>query len=340
MALEMHRGVNISHWLSQSKRRGAERAGYFTEDDVRLIAELGFDHLRVPIDEEQMWHPDGRQDDEAFDLLDAGLDACLAAGLGAVVDLHILRSHYFNDAETPALWTDPDEPKRFAELWRQLSERLRGRANEHVAYELLNEAVAPTADDWNRVWRFGFDAIRAAEPRRTILLGSNRWNSPSTFEDLAVPDDEHCILTFHFYQPMLITHYTAPWWRAGSFYDGPVCYPGRPVPEEQWAKLSDEQRRALGGANEPFDRGAMARALAGVLAVRERTGRALYCGEFGSWDPVDKVSASIRPAWFADLLSVFARERIAWAVWDYGRGGFGILDAAGRPGPVARALTA
>ena len=47
------RGVNISHWLSQSNVRGENRAVFFTEADVKFLSEVGFDHLRLPVDEEQ-----------------------------------------------------------------------------------------------------------------------------------------------------------------------------------------------------------------------------------------------------------------------------------------------
>ena len=53
------RGVNISHWLSQSNVRGENRAVFFTEADVKFLSEVGFDHLRLPVDEEQMFAPDG-----------------------------------------------------------------------------------------------------------------------------------------------------------------------------------------------------------------------------------------------------------------------------------------
>ncbi len=42
------RGVNISHWLSQSNVRGENRAVFFTEADVKFLSEVGFDHLRLP----------------------------------------------------------------------------------------------------------------------------------------------------------------------------------------------------------------------------------------------------------------------------------------------------
>jgi endoglucanase len=48
----IEKGVNIAHWLSQSGARGEFCAKYFTEADVAQIAEWGFDHVRIPIDEE------------------------------------------------------------------------------------------------------------------------------------------------------------------------------------------------------------------------------------------------------------------------------------------------
>ena len=112
MSFDIQRGTNISHWLSQSRVRGEGRAAYFQQSDVQLLAATGLDHLRIPVDEEQMWDEAGNPDAEAFDLLNNALDWCAAAGLKAIVDLHILRSHFFLD-DNPPLYTDPAEAKRF-----------------------------------------------------------------------------------------------------------------------------------------------------------------------------------------------------------------------------------
>jgi hypothetical protein len=62
----IRRGTNISHWLSQSDRRGEARRAWFTEEDVEFLAGLGFDHLRIPVDEEQLWDEKGNMEKEAF----------------------------------------------------------------------------------------------------------------------------------------------------------------------------------------------------------------------------------------------------------------------------------
>jgi endoglucanase len=332
-------GTNISHWLSQSRRRGAERRAVFTRTDVQRIAEMGggrFDHIRLPIDEEQMWDADGEDEPEAFELLDEALDWCAEVGLRVVVDLHLLRTHHFLDEEDPPLYADPREEERFAGLWVALSEHLDDRPTDLVAYELLNEPVARDPADWNRVATAAYHAIRDREPERPIVLGSNWFNQHQTFLQLRVPEDDDLILTFHYYLPMFVTHYTAPWWAGGGTYAGPVHYPGSPLAEADLAGLDEgfRQEIAANDWNRAFGPDAMIEDLTKPLAVRERTGLPLYCGEFGCFD---RTPTALRIAWYHDILSVFDAYDIAWANWDY-RGSFGIVDHQGNPTAIAAPL--
>jgi len=332
MAFSIQRGINISHWLSQCDGR-SERQTWFGQKDVAYLADLGFDHLRIPVDEKELWHENGRFDQEAFDLLNKALDWCEASGLRAVIDLHILRSHYFLD-DSPELYTNPEAQAQFVGLWRDLSGVFNGRPNDLVAYELLNEAVAPDPEDWNKVAHMAFDAVRNLEPERTIVLGSNHFCTADTFFDLAVPDDENCILTFHYYNPMFITHYTAPWWEKGAAYGGPVQYPGQPIPVEAWAALSPDRRAAWQDENVLFNRDSIVAGVAKPIAVREKTKRPLYCGEFGAYE---KTPQHLRLAWYRDMISVFDELGIAWAQWDY-NGDFGIVTSSGEDTGIVDAL--
>src|SRR5437762_10905675 len=59
------RGTNIAHWLSQSNRRGIDRSSFFTEKDIGFIKSAGFDHIRLPVDEQQLWDSAGKRYDDA-----------------------------------------------------------------------------------------------------------------------------------------------------------------------------------------------------------------------------------------------------------------------------------
>jgi len=219
------RGTNISHWLSQSNKRGVDRQNYFTEKDVKYLAGLGFDHIRIPVDEEQLWKENGQEDAEGFSLLKQALDWCKQYKLDAIVDLHILRSHHFNEKIKP-LWTKPEAQERFFQCWRDLSKELKKYPVEDVAYELMNEPVADDPEDWNKLVKKAIVIIRQAEPARKIVIGSNGWQSASTFDQLSVPEnDKNIILSFHMYEPFLLTHHTASWTSIKD-YKGPVNYPG------------------------------------------------------------------------------------------------------------------
>jgi endoglucanase len=316
---EIRRGVNISHWLSQSDRRGPERRARFTRADAESLARLGFDHLRLPIDEEQMWDTAGKPDPEAFALLDEALDHCADLGLKAVVDLHILRSHHF-DAKIRPLWTEESARQRFVDAWVNLSQHLAKRPTQSVAYELLNEPVAPDPDAWNDLLARAHAAIRQREPLRFIVIGSNHYQSTSTFDRLRVPsDDPRLILAFHFYEPFHLTHHQASWTAIGG-YRGPVRYPGPTVAPEDLAGLPPELERAMRGGTTSWDRARIAEALRKPLALAAQTGLPLYCGE---WGCRHTVPAESRLAWYADVASVLAEHRIAWSLWDF-RGTFGM----------------
>lgn len=323
----INNGVNIAHWLSQSRVRGETRASFFTENDIVQIASWGFDHIRIPIDEEQMFHEDGTKDAESFQLLHNALDLCLKHNLRAVVDLHILRSHYFN-ADVKPLFTEESAQNAFYECWRQISGELRGYSNSMVAYELMNEPVADDPADWNKIVRECHAVIRSLETERVLVIGSNRWQSFDTAEQLDIPkDDPNIILSFHYYNPMILTHYQAGWTEFRDF-GGVVHYPGRTVLEDELALRPQAEQDAFAHwTGEVYDKGRLEAEFRMVLDVAARYGISVYCGEYGCL-AVDANSQD-RYAWLRHMNEVFGSLGIARAVWCYreGHGGFGILSA-------------
>ena len=92
----IQRGTNVSHWLSQNDQRGEMRRQHIQEDDFERLDSLGFDFVRLPIDEQQFWDEQGNKLPEAWTLLDNAIRWAEKHHLRTIVDLHIIRSHYFN----------------------------------------------------------------------------------------------------------------------------------------------------------------------------------------------------------------------------------------------------
>ncbi len=334
MTFSIRRGVNISHWLSQSEARGRKRQAWFRQPDMKRLRELGFDHVRLPIDEEQMYTESGSRENEAFDLLNAALDWAHESDMRVIIDLHILRSHYFQD-ESPPLFTDPVAANHLADVWRDLSNAFNSRPVTEVAYEILNEPAAPKNADWNRVSKIAYDAIRSKEANRVIVLGSNEANQAKTFDALEVPaNDPNMVLSFHHYHPMPLTHYRAGWTKHQETYDGPVHYPGWSLTQEDLERVPPADRAHYEKVNESYDRTSIIAAFAKPLAVRERTGLQLHCGEFGC---IKLAPEEPRKRWYRDMVAAFDELNIAWTAWDW-RGSFAVVDEDGQPTVAYRGL--
>ncbi len=315
------RGTNISHWLSQSEARGDERRNYFTKKDVKYLAGLGFDHIRIPVDEMQLWQENGQQDQEGFSLLQQALNWCKEYKLKAVVDLHILRSHHFNEKEKP-LWTQPAAQERFFQCWRDLSQALKKYSVDDVAYELMNEPVADDSEDWNKLVDKAVIIIRKAEPNRKIVIGSNLWQNPDTFDKLRIPaNDKNIILSFHMYEPFLLTHHEASWTRIKD-YKGPVNYPGVIVKEEDIKNLPDTLRNEILKNKNYYTKDTIAKHFAKPIAIAKQYDLPLYCGE---WGCLTTVPDEARFQWFRDIKSVLEANNIGWATWEY-KSDFGIIN--------------
>jgi endoglucanase len=150
----IHRGINLSHWLSQDFG-WAPRDSWITENDIRFIAKQGFDHVRFPIDEKELWLEDGRANKPEFERMVRAIEWCRKHSLRVIVDLHVLKSHHFNAANEggPAntLWVNPAAQEHLLALWRELSTSLQHFPVDSVAYEILNEPVATDPEDWNKL---------------------------------------------------------------------------------------------------------------------------------------------------------------------------------------------
>jgi endoglucanase len=271
-----------------------------------------------------MWSEAGQKEPEAFGLLHQALGWCQKYKLRAVVDLHILRSHYFNAKEKP-LFTDRNAQERFFQCWRDLSGELKKYPNTQVAYELMNEPVADDAEIWNKLVGEAIAVIREQEPRRTIVVGSNRWQSPDEFDALRVPaNDRYILLSFHFYSPFLLTHHQASWTDIGA-YKGPVHYPGATVTNAEMAAQPAEIAQAVknSGGGSAYDVANIEGAFQEPLAFAKKHQLPLYCGEWGCLNTVPEAD---RLRWYRDVKNLLEKHQIGWANWDYKGNGFGIVD--------------
>ncbi|MBR2160990.1 MAG: cellulase family glycosylhydrolase [Bacteroidaceae bacterium] len=318
------RGTNLSHWLSQSRVTGEERRKHIQEDDFARLEQLGFDFVRIPIDEVQFWDEDGNKLPEAWELLTNAINLAEKHHLRVVVDLHIIRSHRFLDNDNSnTLFTSEKSQQDLINLWYQLSDVLKGYSNDSVAYEFMNEPVAPEHEQWNVVVEKVHKALRQVEPQRTLVVGSNRWQDFETVKYLRLPeDDKNLIISFHYYHPMVITHRYARWTPVGQF-KGKINYPGVLITQEDYDAAPEAIKEEL----KPFlttvwNKDKIRADFKDAIAAAQKYGLQLFCGEWGVYEPVER---DLAYKWYKDMIDVFDEFDIAWTTWCYD-GDFGFWE--------------
>ena len=317
----IQRGTNVSHWLSQNDQRGEMRRQHIQEDDFERLDSLGFDFVRLPIDEQQFWDEQGNKLPEAWELLDNAIRWAEKHHLRTIVDLHIIRSHYFNASlegkgDENTLFTSEKAQQDLVNMWYQLSDVLKGYSNDSVAYEFMNEPVAEDHEQWNQLIVKVHKALREREPQRTLVIGSNLWQGYETIKYLKVPEgDKNIILSFHYYNPMLLTHYGAWWSPLCAAYKGKVNYPGVLVSKEDYDAAPDAIKAELKPyTEEVWNIDKIREQFKDAIEAAKKYDLQLFCGEWGVYEPVDRELAY---KWYRDVLTVFDEFNIAWTTWCY-----------------------
>ena len=294
------KGVNLGGWLSQCDYSEERLNSFITEADFKQIADLGFDHVRIPIDYNVIQNPDGTMRPDGLGRIDAALELCDKYGLKAVLDLHKTPGYSFDAGEKEAGFFESESyQERFYWIWETLAEWFGGMP-DRVAFELLNEVTeARYLPAWKRISRECVRRIRFFAPDTIILLGSYNWNSARTVPELDAPYDDKMVYNFHFYEPHVFTHQGAYW-----------------MPELQNTRMAYADCGASEQWFEDF--------LAPAVEKAEKENCELYCGEFGVIDIVPPEEAV---KWFRDLHKVFERHGIAHAMWSWKQMDFGLSDA-------------
>lgn len=323
--LELKRGVNLGGFLSQCTYDTAHYESFLTREDIRRIAEMKFDHVRLPVDYEVIETEEGEEISAHYRFIDDTIAACREEGLKLVLDVHRTWGYTYTkaaEAGSNTLFDSKEARDRFCKLWKKLSKRY-GAAYDMVAFELLNEVVNPEyAKPWNELIDRVVKVIRADAPHSTIIYGGVEWNSAGTLKYLNAPADENTIFTFHYYEPLVFTHQKA-YWVPTIRQDLSVDYlADMEYLKRESARIGLQGMSCANAASDvmglPFHEEMIGDA---IRAVKER-GVPLYCGEFGVIDRADAKQAML---WYRDVLTMFDRYGIGYAVWSYKEMDFGIM---------------
>lgn len=198
---------------------------YISEKDVRYIASLGMDHIRMCFDQFVVEEAPFVYRENMFRKIDDFIGWCGKYGVGVVLNLHRAVGNAHDEANPPVhLTDDPALQERFIALWLECERRWHDRPD--LVFEPMNEPVDIDPEKWNILMARLIRELRKVNPTRRIVVGCTCWSLPHTLPKLRVFDDEYVIYTFHFYAPHIFTHQRCQTMQAQRFYDRHVPYPG------------------------------------------------------------------------------------------------------------------
>ncbi|MNB85431.1 Endoglucanase precursor [compost metagenome] len=189
------------------------RNRYITRDDIRLMAEQGYNSVRIPFNWRVLMEeePGITWKEEGFRLIDRCLDWCEEYKLYAFLDLHGAPGGQtganIDDSvdDVPRLFTDTDSWNKGIALWGQLAERYKDRWIVG-GYDLLNEPIkTPSAgQDFDylvpRLVQFYEEAvavIRAVDDKHMLSIEGHHWATDTSIFHKKY--DDNMIIHFHRY---------------------------------------------------------------------------------------------------------------------------------------------
>ncbi|HEY1423693.1 MAG TPA: cellulase family glycosylhydrolase [Candidatus Acidoferrum sp.] len=325
-AQTLRHGINLSHWFAQvfdPKGYAKEHFDtYDTAQDMALIKDMGFDHVRFTLNCDPMFHR-GQADripPEYLAMVDSAVKMILDHGLAVIIDIHP-ESDF-----KQKLVNDDSFVEQFEDYWRALARHYSSLDPNKVFFEILNEPEFKDRYRWLGVQARLARAIREGAPQHTIIAAGANWSSSNELLFLEPLHDANVIYNFHFYDPHIFTHQGATWTANFQHYLSDLPYPSTPenvrAAAEQIPDAINRQAVERYGLDQ-WNAARIDAEIAVVAAWGKRWNVPFTCNEFGVYrqtaNPVD------RAAWLHDVRTALEKYNIGWTMWDYA-GGFSVIN--------------
>ena len=314
---KLKRGVNLGNgWEAEPGTWGLK----YTVEDIDRIADVGFDHIRVPV----AWHLYFDEDQIGGALLkelEPVLRRAIDRGLFVLLDWH----HF------EALCEDPETHRReFVDGWKRIASHFADWSPQ-LFFELLNEPNGALGEGvLNGIHAEALAGIRESNPKRIVVMNPGGWSVVGSLGRLCLPDDDdRVIVSVHCYDPFEFTHQGASW--VGLEPLTGVVFPGPPAkPLAMPSGLKDRYGFATWlkaynsnpATTNPSSIREVERLMATAAAWSKHFGRPVHLGEFGAYRTGGLES---RKRYARAVRKAAEQHGIPWCWWEW-KAGFGCWD--------------
>ena len=328
--MELKKGINIGGWLSQCEPTIEHYETFIHESDFKIIKDLGFDHVRIPVDYNLVEEEDGTYTD-GFKYIDRAITWAKNNNLNMILDLHETYGFVFDDESKVQFFSDRAVRERFFKLWENFANRY-AKYKDMLVFELLNEVTKEEFGPiWNETIIEAVSRIRKIDKDVLIIFGGTRNNSLSDLVKLPIIDDKNLIYTFHCYEPLIFTHQGAYWIK-----DMPLDFRiDFPLKKEDVIKAKNgplkkvyenwggDEGLYFGLSEDDYVRNVFEKLFVPAVEFSKKYNLRLYCGEYGVINLAD-VNAKVR--WYKAINEYLEKYNIARALWSYKEMDYGIID--------------
>lgn len=310
----------------------------FNESDFQMIAELGFDFVRLPMSywcwsDPKDWK---KLDEKVLREIDQAVEFGKQYGIHTNLSFH--RAPGFSvdrSAKEPFnLWLDEEAQQAFDYHWSHFADRYKGIPNRNVSFNLVNEPatvdferkIPLSHEQYANVVKRVVKAIRNVDPNR-LIIADGMWWGREPVPELA---DLGILQSTRGYEPSQITHYMASWVDGAETWPVPT-WPFVPEQSTELRYLSDEMnnyyKKKLEEWGVPlgmeWNAERISRQMIDPWKKLQGMGVGVHVGEFGAFS---KTPHDVVLAWMRELMGQWKNAGWGWAMWNF-RGGFGILDS-------------
>ncbi|MEI8064114.1 MAG: cellulase family glycosylhydrolase, partial [Verrucomicrobiota bacterium] len=208
------RGFNLLEKFIAGKQRP------FVEQDFEWLAGWGFNFVRLPMDY-RCWAetPAAEFNESTLREIDQAIE--FGRQYSVHVNLNFHRAPGYTvakPAEPSSLWTDHTMQEQFARHWGIFANRYKGVPSRQLSFDLVNEPSSVSNTDYAAVINKAVIAIRAEDPSRLIIADGNQYGTKPVPELVPLSIAQ----STRGYEPMLVSHYRAPWILGSDQYLKPV----------------------------------------------------------------------------------------------------------------------
>ena len=274
---------------------------FFTEDDVKAMAKLGANVIRIPFNYRHFERDDRPFEylEDGFKRLDQSFDWCAKHGLYVILDFHAVQGWHNPDWHSDnahvhiMLYQHKLFQDRFTGLWKEMAKRYKNHP-ALAGYGLMNEPCTRVHyenydspeynwDGLNAVHRQAAQAIREVDPDHILFVEGD--NFACEYDGLDVTFDDNIVVESH--------NYMAP-------TGGGKPYPGE-IDGLYWNRDIVATEFGMHGGTR--------------LALKHR--KPIFVGEFGTWYAGYPEAMHYRAAALDDQLGVFDSAGVHWAIWTW-----------------------